>query len=139
MKKGKIEKNQGITLVALVITIVVLLILAGVALSLIVGENGITERAVKASKTQNIAGAKEKLELDIANYAAEFYQAKYVNSDEAATSLKGYVLGKIATGENYTVDQKNLVTGEIRISIADGTNATCTVGDDGQECQLSQL
>ena len=70
MKQTKFKNKNAITLIALVITILVLLILAGVALSLVVGENGITERAVKASKTQNIAGAKEKLELDIANYAA---------------------------------------------------------------------
>ena len=44
MKRTKQQKekfNQGITLVALVVTIVVLLILAGVSLNLVLGENGI--------------------------------------------------------------------------------------------------
>ena len=63
MKIGKINEGKGITLIALVITIIVLLILAGVALSLVVGEDGITNRAITAAKKQDIAGAKEKLEM----------------------------------------------------------------------------
>ena len=131
--KMKNFKNQNaITLIALVITIIVLLILAGVALSLVVGEDGITGRAVNAGKTQNIAGAKEKLELDVANYASEFYQEKNVSSNQSATSLKDYILGKIVDGADYTVEDKDTTTGEFQISIADGTNATGTVGEDGK-------
>ena len=131
-KMKNLKNKKGITLIALVLTIIVLLILAGVALSLVVGEDGITGRAVNAGKTQNIAGAKEKLELDVANYASEFYREKYVSSNQSATSIKDYILGKIVTGIDYTVDEKNLATGEVRISIADGTNATATIGTDGQ-------
>lgn len=42
------EKQSGITLIALVITIIVLLILAGVSLSITVGENGILQKATSA-------------------------------------------------------------------------------------------
>ena len=46
MKKKKLMKgNKGITLVALVVTIVVLLILAGISLNLVLGQNGIISRA----------------------------------------------------------------------------------------------
>ena len=49
MKKKKLKKgNEGITLVALVVTIVVLLILAGISLNLVLGENGIITRAQEA-------------------------------------------------------------------------------------------
>ena len=51
MKRTKQQKekfNQGITLVALVVTIVVLLILAGVSLNLVLGENGIISKAREA-------------------------------------------------------------------------------------------
>ena len=130
-KMKNLKNKKGITLIALVITIIVLLILAGVALSLVVGEDGITGRAVNAGKTQNIAGAKEKLELDVANYASEFYKEKYVSSNQSATSLKDYILGKIVDGADYTVEDKDTTTGEFQISIADGTNATGTVGEDG--------
>ena len=39
------KRNKGITLIALVITIIVLLILAGVAISMLSGENGILRKA----------------------------------------------------------------------------------------------
>ena len=50
----KILKDKGITLIALVITIIVLLILAGVSIAMLTGENGILTKAVDAGeKTKN--------------------------------------------------------------------------------------
>ena len=48
-------KNNGITLISLIITIIVLLILAGVALTMLSGENGILTRA-KTAREQHKAG-----------------------------------------------------------------------------------
>ena len=49
-----LRKESGITLVALVVTIVVLLILAGVSINLVVGQNGLINRAKEATqKTKN--------------------------------------------------------------------------------------
>lgn len=45
------KKENGITLVALVVTIIVLLILAGVAISLTIGNNGLFTRAQNAADT----------------------------------------------------------------------------------------
>ena len=45
--KLKIKQEEGITLIALVVTIVVLLILAGVSISTLVGENGVVDNAKK--------------------------------------------------------------------------------------------
>ena len=50
------EKNKGITLISLVITIIVLIILAGVAISMLSGDNGILRRATDASKKTDFAG-----------------------------------------------------------------------------------
>ena len=48
----KIKKQvQGITLIALVVTVIVLLILAGVAINLTVGDNGLFKRAQNAADT----------------------------------------------------------------------------------------
>ena len=50
------KKENGITLVALVVTIVVLLILAGVSISLVLGQNGLINRSTKAANdTRNAA------------------------------------------------------------------------------------
>ena len=45
MKISRIKTNKGITLIALVITIIVLLILAGVTISTLMGENGVITRS----------------------------------------------------------------------------------------------
>ena len=50
IKKKEKTKNKGITLIALVITIIVLLILAGVTINLTLGENGIFKTAEMAGK-----------------------------------------------------------------------------------------
>lgn len=48
--KSKIKQEKGITLIALVVTIIVLLILAGISISALAGENGLLNRAVSAKE-----------------------------------------------------------------------------------------
>ena len=69
--KARTEKAKGITLIALVITIIVLLILAGVTIATLTGENGILTRASDASRENEIASVKEQAQLDISNWIAE--------------------------------------------------------------------
>ena len=49
-KESKPQSNKGITLIALVITLIVLLILAGVTIASITGENGILRESTKRSR-----------------------------------------------------------------------------------------
>ena len=68
MKKIK-KEIKGITLVALVVTIIVLLILSGVAISLSIGEDGIFKRAQDASKIYENASQNELIEIEkVSNY-----------------------------------------------------------------------
>ena len=60
----KTKEKKGITLIAMVVTIIILLILAGVSLNLVLGENGIITRAKTTGKIQTIATIKEALELE---------------------------------------------------------------------------
>lgn len=57
------KKERGITIIALVITIVVLLILAGVSISLIINRNEIISKAEVAKQEAEIADEKEKINL----------------------------------------------------------------------------
>lgn len=59
------KKQKGITLIALIITIIILLILAGVVLNLTIGQNGIINRAKEAGKTYQNAAENELAELDL--------------------------------------------------------------------------
>ena len=63
--KEKLKRKKGITLIALVITIIVLLILAGVSIAMLTGDNGILTQAQNASRETDKAGIIEDLKLKI--------------------------------------------------------------------------
>ena len=69
-KRENYIKSNGITLIALVITIIVMLILAGVSLNATIGENGILAQAKSATYVQSVA----VLEEYINNYYVEHYE-----------------------------------------------------------------
>ena len=59
----KQKTNQGITLIALVITIIVLLILAGISISMAIGQNGIVTQAQNAVSSHDSATEAEQIKL----------------------------------------------------------------------------
>ena len=72
MKKQKNKKLEaGITLIALVVTIIVLIILAGVSIAMLVGENGIITQAQRADELTTQAQQEEAIELAIASVQAQ--------------------------------------------------------------------
>ena len=64
----KYSKEKGITLIALVITIIVLLILAGVSITMLTGDNGILSQAQNAKKKTELASEKEAIQLSVPEY-----------------------------------------------------------------------
>ena len=70
----KLNKNEGITLIALVITIIVLLILAGISIATLTGENGLLSKATTAKEETKKAEIREEIELAIAAIQAEELQ-----------------------------------------------------------------
>ncbi len=88
-------KNQkGITLIALVITIIVLLILAGISIVMLSGENGLLKRATEAGVTTKISDAKEQVSLAINDLVAGYYEEKYTNSTATVTETLGEYVAK---------------------------------------------
>ena len=63
--KEKLKERNGITLIALVITIIVLLILAGVTIASITGENGILSKATNARDNNAKASAEERVKTEV--------------------------------------------------------------------------
>ena len=59
------KEERGITLIALVVTIIVLIVLAGIAISMTIGENGIFAKAKGAKRLQITTEAKEKIGTEI--------------------------------------------------------------------------
>ena len=65
--KEKTKQVKGITLIALVVTIIVLLILAGVSIAMLAGDNGILTQANNAKKQTEISSEKEAIQLTMIN------------------------------------------------------------------------
>jgi len=79
------REQKGITLIALVITIIVLLILAGVTLAMLSGDNSIFKRSNEAAKSTEFATSRE--ELGVAYNSAYAENAAKVHVDRAKTAL----------------------------------------------------
>ena len=109
INKQKVATNKGITLIALVVTIVVLLILAGITISLVLSEGGIFSTAKRAQEIQNEAVIKEKVQIMLADAQLE----KLIND----TDLKTYL-----EAQGYTVTE-NETAGTVKITV-DGYNVT---------------
>ncbi len=75
--------NKGITLIALVITIIVLLILAGVSIAMLTGQNGILTQANSSKSTTAKAEAVEKINLALNAMKSEIYSQQVTNSSYA--------------------------------------------------------
>ena len=56
-------KNKGITLISLVITIILLIILSGITLSLVIGKNGLFEKAKSTKEKQEVATYLDRIEV----------------------------------------------------------------------------
>lgn len=67
------RNQKGITLVALVITIIVLLILAGVTIAALSGPNGILTNAVKSNEETALSQAKESVSMAISELLSDYY------------------------------------------------------------------
>ena len=66
--KKKIWQNQGITLIALVVTIVVLLILAGITITYVMGDNSIFKLAKNEEEITDEAAVNEKVQRMLTDY-----------------------------------------------------------------------
>lgn len=112
------NKQKGITLIALVITIIVLLILAGVAISMLSGENGILRQAVKAKQETESATKIENIKLAVTsammNKDHKIEKEKLekelekVFKDVKVDEDNGFIIE--ADGNIYMIDEKGIIS-----------------------------
>ena len=98
--KQKLKNEKGITLVALVITIIVLLILAGVTLSMVMGDSGIFGKANQAKEQTQLSNAEEIIKLAVLENKVKSVSgdADALTNEELKTEI-----GKKLTEQGYTV------------------------------------
>lgn len=134
------KKQNAITLIALIITIILMLILAGVVIGLTLGKNGLIKVAVQANKNQTISKMKEELVLalhklqlnkigeavledvtqDYIDNEIEEYncnvKSNSLNNAKLVTMLNGEITGKFLVDENLNITEVDDSQTEIEIS-----------------------
>ena len=117
LKKRKIHSSfceqKGITIIALAITIIVLLILAGVTIAALTGDNGILGKAVEAAFRQEMSDVRDKIDL----YAIE----KQLNADKEL-SFKEIKIEDTKNWKN-TIKQEIVLWGNYNVDVNEVTNA----------------
>ena len=99
-----LKNKNGITLIALVISIIVMLILAGVSLNATIGDNGIITQAQNATYMQSIAALEEYLQTEYVKYYDE--TENYTSKIELLSSKLGNLCLKDGTKNYITYDGK---------------------------------
>ena len=144
--KERIQTQKGITLIALAITIIVLLILAGVTIGAITGENGIIKNARESKEQTEIANEKEILEKATIEAMGK---NKYGNIEES--ELQNALNQETGDGKTeavdvgeefevlfkesnryYTVDKDGNV-GEMQEYVEDKYPGDITIGENGEK------
>ena len=142
----KTKEMKGITLVALVVTIVVLLILAGFSINTVLGDDGIIKKAKEAAETTKRVSAEEEMNRLVLEYQLaksdenfeDFLQEK-INEGRingATDNGDGTVtISKRVDGKDYTITVKKPVAptpsvkvGAIRV-VSDSTGAGSSLGE----------
>ena len=110
------KENKGITLIALVVTIIVLLILAGISISMLTGQNGILNRASEAKEKTATAQKEENETLNDYEKIMDKYTSNLSSTKETMPYLpdamkfekvsetdltSGLVIREKATGSEY--------------------------------------
>lgn len=75
------RNQRGITLIALVITIIVLLILAGVSIAMLTGDNGILTNSTKAKAQNELGTAKDQIALAANEALTDYYAGVYASNN----------------------------------------------------------
>lgn len=158
MKENKsiaLKGNGGITLIALVITIIVLIILAGISIAMISGQDGILNKAGKGAAANQLGAAKDKCSMLATEAVNDVYDDVYVKHTGSKAEINeltdqkirskildaksdiGTILGKadgleVKLGESVLAsssDTKNTKTtgGTIKLTYSDGKYITGTI------------
>ena len=129
--------NKGITLIALVVTIIVLLILAGVAIAMLTGDNSILKRAQSTQAYSAIGAAKDEVNLAYNAAFAEYLKTKYesTNSTAVTKGFGNYMAEQLAAATTRTTN-RNTSNGTTTIKVGGAAPSASTAITDGQEVEI---
>ena len=103
--------NKGITLIALVITIIVLLILAGVSIAMLTGQNGILTQSSNSKDKTNAAEVAERVNMELNAQLSRAMAGESFNTAEDIVKN----IGTLPTG--YTLTKDDITSSATELSI----------------------
>ena len=105
--KIECKRDKGITLIALVVIIIVLLILAGISINALAGQNGVLNRAVGAKESQEKAQVQELAKLKLQELYTE--NLGFLDDASARTAITTEL-----TSKGYEIKSKTTSTGTVK-------------------------
>ena len=153
------RNQKGITLIALVVTIIVLLILAGVSIAMLTGENGIMRKATESNWKSKLGDAEDVIALEVSSKLADYYALAYADGnaaegDEKLDTASGAItagcanavksLNGGATDGDYKVEftpdnSKTDGEGKIAVTYKGKYEVTGTIGEGSSRVNWSKM
>jgi len=130
------KRNRGITLIALVVTIIVLIILAGVSVNLVLGQNGIITKAKEAKKNHEKEAVKEKVSLMMGEYATEREENNKTLNDYLENQEKAGNIESIEQGEEGT---QTIIVDDYRVVIDEETLEILEIEKAGPKPKITNI
>ncbi len=122
-----LKQQKGVTLVALVITIIVLLILAGVSIAMLTGDNGVLTKATASQKATLESEAKEKVSLAMNTIMANHEDPTSASTEP--TEINGGNIVTVLTNENVQAEKDTTYTGNgFKVKITIGSKVVAVEG-----------
>lgn len=127
---GKLQHNKGITLIALIVTIVVLLILAGVSIAVITGDNGVIKSANQAKTEQRGGTVEDRVAVWKAGKATSEYTHRETKTEDEM--LNDLINDKLLFEDEIDRENKKITIGSKEIDYATGSGLKLE-SDKGKE------
>ena len=132
------RRNQkGITLIALVITIIVLLILAGVSIAMLTGKNGILTRASESSEASIVGEIDEAVKLGIAEIVTNQMDPTFNSAASGVVVNKDLTVDNVAKAITQNNANLTATAGEATIPTTGGGNIQVTVAGGDEDNKVA--
>lgn len=127
-----LKEQKGITLIALVITIIVLLILAGITIAMISSQDSAPNKAVQAKIENEVGAAKDSIVIKASELVEKWYEDTYVRPTSPAPTA---IQTQVSNASNYT----SVVSNKVKVTAE--TNSIILTSEDtdteGQKCSVT--
>ena len=123
------KSNNGVTLIILVITIIIMLILAGVSINSSVGEDKVIDKAVNAKNEEIITKEKDDLKTAYVMAVLEMGDEEEVTTEELQKQLNIVIGKETEEEENKTI---------VETIVNDEDNLKVTFNDTGREYKINK-